>query len=93
MYRIITLIILLSSCSPIERNCNDFKKGDFSSEIIIDGVSYVSVFSRNDSIQIENFQNKIDTSYVRWINDCEVIFKTMNPKNMIEKLMYELKII
>jgi len=89
------LVLFLSSCSELneERSCNDYKNGNFQSSIIINDVEYTSKFSRNDSVQVEIFDNKIDSSYVRWINNCEVIFKTINPKNITEKKSIHLKIL
>ena len=76
-----------------ERLCNDFKNGSFKSIITIEGVEYISIFKRNDSIQVETFNNVIDSSYVRWINDCEVVFTTINPKNILQKKPVLVKIL
>ena len=76
-----------------ERLCNDFKNGSFKSVITIEGVEYISIFKRNDSIQVETFNNVIDSSYVRWINDCEVVFTTINPKNILQKKPVLVKIL
>ena len=35
----------------------------------------------------------LDSSKVRWINDCEMIFKTINPKSKVERKDIHLKII
>ena len=85
-YLYLTILISLFSCNiNQERICNDFKTGSFKSVISIEGVEYTSIFKRNDSIQIETFNNVIDSSYIRWINDCEVVFTTINPKNILQK--------
>ena len=76
-----------------ERLCNNFKNGSFKSVITIEGVEYISIFKRNDSIQVETFNNVIDSSYVRWINDCEVVFTTINPKNILQKKPVLVKIL
>jgi len=44
-------------------------------------------------LQIETFEGKTDSSSVRWINDCEVVFKTINPKSMAEQRDIHLKIL
>lgn len=75
------------------RNCNDFQIGKFKSEVIINEILYTSTFMRTESLQIETYDGKIDSSEVRWINDCEVIFKTIQPKNRIEKKNIHLKIL
>ncbi len=91
-YCCIFLIILLTGCYQVERNCLDYKTGSFESTIIIDDVSYISTFSRTDKLQIETFENKTDSASVRWINDCEVVFKTINPKSMAAEKDIHLKI-
>ena len=63
------LLSLLTSCYNQERNCTDFKTGKFTSETEIEGKKYTSTFERNDSIQIESYEGKIDTIKVRWTND------------------------
>jgi len=87
------IFTLLTSCYQIERNCTDFKTGKFKSTITIDGKDYISTFSRNNTKQIETFEGKTDSSTVRWINDCEVVFKTINPKNRAERKDIHLKIL
>ena len=86
-------LLLLASCYSTEHNCKDFKTGKFKFEHEIDGVKKVTFFERNDSIEIETFEGKTDSSNVRWINDCEVIFKTINPKRMADRKDIHLKIL
>ena len=81
------------SCYQVERNCSSFKTGTFKSTISIDDINYVSTFQRFNTLQIETFENKTDSATVRWINDCEMVFKTINPKNMAEKKDVHLKIL
>jgi hypothetical protein len=87
------LLTLLTSCYNQERNCNDFKTGKFTSETEIEGKKYTSTFERNDSIQIESYEGKIDTFKVRWTNDCEYIIQNTNPKNREEKKPVQMKIL
>lgn len=84
---------MLSGCYGVERNCNEFQIGSYSSEIAIDGQTFISSFVRSDSLQIETFDGKTDSSTVRWINECEVIFRTINPKSNLEKKDIHLKIL
>ena len=72
---------ILTSCYVNERDCNSFKTGNFVSEIEINSRLYESTFERQNNIQIETFEGKIDSFSVRWINDCEMIFSSLNPKN------------
>ena len=87
------LLTLLTSCYNQERNCKDFKTGKFSSETEIEGKKYTSTFERNDSIQIETYDRKIDTFKVRWTNDCEYVIQNINPKNREEKKAVQMKIL
>lgn len=87
------IFLCTSSCYQIERNCQDYKTGTFKSTISIDGKSYTSEFTRTETLQIERFNTKTDSASVRWINDCEMIFKTINPKNRAEQKDVHLKIL
>ncbi len=85
--------LLLTSCYQQERNCAYFKTGKFTSETEIEGKKYTSTFERNDSIQIETYEGKIDTFKVRWTNDCEYIIQNIHPKNRAEKKPVQMKIL
>ncbi|WP_370476228.1 DNA topoisomerase IV [Tamlana flava] len=89
----LALFLLLFNCYESQRNCKDFKTGTFYSEVIIDDILYKSEFERSETLQVESYNGKIDSSQLRWINDCEVIFKTINPKNMAEQKDIHLKIL
>lgn len=95
MNRILSLlaILMMSSCFDAERNCEDFRTGTFEFETYINGEMQTSRFIRNDSMEIEEYQGKIDTSSVRWINDCEYILKNINPQNMAEEKPIHIKIL
>jgi len=95
MKKILLLPVLLSivSCYNVEHNCKDFKTGKFRFEYEVDGVKKVTLFERNDSIEIENFEGKIDTASIRWVNDCEYILRKLHPKNMAEEKSIDMKIL
>ncbi|NER16721.1 DNA topoisomerase IV [Spongiivirga citrea] len=89
-----TLVIVLNSCySAPERKCADFKVGTFEFETEIDGKIAKTKFVRNDSIEIDYYQNKIDTASIQWINDCEYIVKKINPKSIAEQKAVHIKIL
>lgn len=91
---LLILISLSNSCDKIERNCNLFKTGIFYSEINYDGVVFSSTFTRNDkNLQIEKFQGEIDSSKVRWINDCEMVLSPINSKKLSGKKNILIKIL
>ena len=50
-------------------------------------------FTRNKNFEIDYFNGNIDTSSVRWINDCECILKNTNPKNRSEEKAVHIKIL
>lgn len=83
----------MASCYQVERNCKDFKTGNFEFVQEIDGVKKTSTFIRNDSLQIETFNGKTDTATVRWVNECEYILQKTHPKNMQEKKAIQIKIL
>lgn len=93
--KFIYLLLFLSflSCYETTRNCTDYKTGSYYSEVNINGELFKSKFERTETLQIEVYNNKTDSTQIRWINDCEVIFKTMNPKNMAEQKDIHLKIL
>jgi hypothetical protein len=95
MKKIILLlsVLLLISCYNAERNCKDFKTGKFKFEYEIDGVKKTTLFERNDSIEIETFEGKIDTSTIRWVNDCEYVLQKKHPKNKAEEKAIDMKIL
>jgi hypothetical protein len=95
MKRIIVFLplLLLISCYDVDRNCKDFKTGKFKFEYEIDGVKKTTLFERNDSIEIETFEGKTDTSTVRWVNDCEYVLQKKHPKNKAEEKAIDMKIL
>ena len=70
-----SLFVCLLGCNLPERNCSDYKYGDFEFSTTINNEVITSKFSRRDSIEIEYFENKIDTSFVSWVSDCEFILR------------------
>ena len=87
------LLLFLFNCYEVERNCNDFKTGEFEFNYIIDGVEKTGRFIRTESLNIDYYEGKTDTSSVRWINDCEFILKKINPKSNSEKDAIHMKIL
>ncbi|RVT71103.1 DNA topoisomerase IV [Flavobacterium sufflavum] len=90
---LLPLLLIFASCYNAEHNCAAFKTGKFRFEYEVDGVKKVTLFERNDSIEIETFEGKTDTATVRWVNDCEYILKKLHPKNMAEEKSINMKIL
>ncbi len=90
---LLCLLLLLTSCFEVERNCADFKTGEFEFNYTIDGVKKTGRFVRTDTLNIDYYEGKIDSSSVRWINDCEFILKKLNPKTNSERDAIHMKIL
>ncbi|HSI70072.1 MAG TPA: hypothetical protein VK941_07555 [Gillisia sp.] len=86
-------LTMLTGCYSPERDCTSYKTGTYEFETYLNGEIVTSKFVRNDSIEIDYFQGKTDTSSVRWINDCEYILKNLNPKNRAERQPIHIKIL
>jgi hypothetical protein len=85
--------ICLTSCYTIERECTDFKTGTFEFTYVVDGVEKTGKFVRTETVNVDYFDNKIDSASVRWINDCEFIQKAIHPKSMSEEKAIHFKIL
>lgn len=96
MRKFLILILLTAtclSCYQPERNCADFKTGTFEFESYLNGELVKTRFVRNDTMEIDYFRGKADTSSVRWINDCEYIVNNKNPKSRAEEKPIHMKIL
>jgi hypothetical protein len=87
------LLLLSTSCYTIDRECADFKTGTFEFTYTIDGIEKTGKFIRTEMVNIDYYEGKVDSSSVRWINDCEFILKKLNPKRMAEKDAIHMKIL
>jgi|TARA_R100000479_G_scaffold70100_3_gene33849 hypothetical protein len=89
----ILLLFTLISCYQPERDCKKFKTGTFEFKALVGTQLETTTFKRNDSIEIDYYQGKADTSSIRWINDCEYIVQKINPKNRAEEKAIHMKIL
>ncbi len=87
MNRLLSFVLLFCvlACETPERDCNKFKTGTFEFETLVGTEIKKTRFIRNDTLEIDYFDNKIDTFTVRWVNDCEYVMKKFRPKNQAEK--------
>jgi len=92
-YLLLATTLLFLGCYEAERQCDDFKTGTFKSIVTTENKTFESTFVRTKSLQIETYNGKTDTSSVRWINNCEMIFHHLNPKSMSEKKDDHIKIL
>ncbi|MCR9263157.1 MAG: DNA topoisomerase IV [Flavobacteriaceae bacterium] len=90
----VVLILLFWACGqPPQRNCTDFKTGEFTFTTVIDGEEKKTTFHRTLDTEVDFYDGKRDTSSVRWINDCEYILKNKNPKSKAEEKSIHIKIL
>ncbi len=94
MWRLVFFsLVLFISCYSLERNCKPFQQGEFKFTQIINGEIKSSYFTRDSIFEVELFEGKIDTSSIRWVNDCECILTKLNPNNNQEKRPIQIRII
>lgn len=87
------VLMCLTSCYKAERNCQDFKVGTFSFSYTVNGEEKKGIFKRSENYSIDYFESKVDSSSIRWINDCEFILKKINPKSNSEDDAIHMKIL
>ncbi|MEH6657266.1 DNA topoisomerase IV [Leeuwenhoekiella marinoflava] len=89
---LVTLFILVS-CYNQEKNCTDFKTGRFTFETYLNGEVVKTTFTRNDTLEIDFYQGQVDSSNIRWINDCEYIAEKINPTGIMDRKALHFKIL
>ena len=88
------LLTLFISCYNQERNCKNFQTGTFEFESTSsEGDSIKTYFTRTIDLEVDYFNNKIDSSYVNWVSNCECILKKINPKDLSEEKSIQMKIL
>lgn len=87
------LLLSLASCFEAERDCRSFKTGKFKFEATVNGKKQVTLFERSETMEIEHFQGKTDTSSIRWVGDCEYVLQKLHPKSRAERQGIAIKIL
>ncbi len=90
---LLLFIVLFASCNTHERNCTDFKTGNFEYEYELNGEKIKATFSRTETLEVDYNGKNIDSINVRWINDCEYVLKTINPKTLAQEKAIHIKIL
>ena len=90
---LVSFSLLLFSCVIPDKNCSNFKIGEFNFESKTENGVYNSRTIRNDSIEIEFFNSSIDTSRITWVSECEYILRKLRPKTLSEERAVSVKII
>lgn len=93
MVSLILLLSVLMACNAPQRNCQDYKNGQFTFTATIDGAEKTTAFIRTDDLEIAVFEGVTDSSSVTWINDCEYILKNLHPKTKADQTPIGIKIL
>lgn len=93
MKKILLLFVTLCSVIACKNDAVDadrFKEGVFE---IPAGKGYSkTIITRIDTLQIEKYENKIDTLVIEWKNNFNYTLKMVHPKNAIDKELIHVKI-
>ena len=57
-FLIFSLLLIAVSCYTPERNCKDFKTGEFEFETYLNGEVVKTTFVRNDTLEIDFYEGK-----------------------------------
>lgn len=93
IFIVLLFLLLFNGCYTVERNCKEFKTGTFEFKYTVDSVEKTGRFVRTENLNIDFYDEKIDSAHVRWINDCEFILTKINPKNKTEEKAIHMKIL
>lgn len=93
MIKRLFILFLLTSCYSVDRDCENFKMGEFEFTYKLNDTIQRSLFTRTLDYEIEEFNSVIDSSSISWLNDCEFLLTKVNPKTNQEKRPVRIKII
>jgi hypothetical protein len=65
---------------------------DISLPVVL-GDTLTTTFTRTDNLEVDYYHNRIDSSSVRWLNDCECIVKKIRPLSYQESKAVHMKIL
>jgi hypothetical protein len=80
---IIVFLMIIVSCKNDELSLDRFKTGTFE---IPEGKGYEkTLIIRTDSLQIEKYEDRIDTLTITWKNNFNYTLKMMHPKTALDE--------
>ncbi len=84
-------VILFTSCQDQSKpSPNSFKVGSFKTVLQDDaGTSFAT---RNDSVQIETYNEQKDTFHITWLSNFEYVLLKKHPKTMLDSTPFHVKI-
>jgi len=89
-YLVVLLILITISCKENTGDINQFKTGTFKTYLEDSDVTSTAI--RNDSIQIETYNNHKDTFAIEWKSNFEYILTVLHPKNELDSTPFHVKI-
>ena len=60
---------------------------------IVNGTMKTSYFIRTEKLEIETYEENVDSASIRWVNDCECILTKLNPVSNQDKRPVQIKIL
>ncbi|MDX5584787.1 MAG: DNA topoisomerase IV [Aureibaculum sp.] len=93
MKKIFVFILVLNlfvSCKENNSNISELKTGTFKT--FLEETDVTSLAIRNDSIQIETYNNIKDTFAIKWQSNFEYVLTKINPKNELDSTPFHVKI-
>ncbi len=90
LFLLLVILVSFFACKNEAVDADRFKTGVFE---IPEGKGYSkTLITRIDSLQIEQYENKIDTLIIEWKNNFNYTLKMVSPKNAIDKELIHVKI-
>jgi hypothetical protein len=87
---LVLFYLVLIGCSSDSRDPDRFRNGVFE---IPEGKGYKkTIIIRNDSIQIEKYEDKIDTLHIEWESNFTYTLKMLHPETAIDEDPIHVKI-
>ena len=87
------LSFLFAGCYSVERDCSAFHAGTFTFTQLIGDQLQTSRFIRNDTLEVEFYQQSVDSARIRWINACECTLTKLHPTSNQDKRPISIRII
>lgn len=89
-FSVLLFLVLTTSCLKNSGSVEDFRVGTFKT--ILEDNEAVSMAVRNDSLQIETYEQVRDTFVIRWLDPFEYVLRKKNPKTLLDSTDFHVKI-
>ena len=93
LFYLFRLFIFVIGCYSTQRDCLSFQTGQFEFTSIVGGDTLTTHFVRSKEIEVDYYAGIADSSYVKWVNDCECILRKIAPKNFQDTKPIQMKIL